>query len=122
MNPLLVKVFPEGRKRHALGLSVHLDNCRVHSSNASKQFFDGRSLIPVPHPPYNPDLARSDFWRFSHIKTSLGGRVFNDADEVLDAVIELLNEIQPSKLPLIFHHWIQRVKWLLATNGDYYHD
>jgi hypothetical protein len=27
MDPLLVKVFPEGRKTHALRLSVHPDNC-----------------------------------------------------------------------------------------------
>jgi hypothetical protein len=36
MDPLLAKVFPEGRKGHARRLSVHLDNCRVHSSNGSQ--------------------------------------------------------------------------------------
>jgi hypothetical protein len=33
-GPLLAKLFPEGRKSHALQLSARLDNCRIHSSNA----------------------------------------------------------------------------------------
>jgi histone-lysine N-methyltransferase SETMAR len=88
INPLLTKVFQEGRKSHALRLSVHLDNCWVHSSNASNQFFDGTSHVTVPHPPYSPDLASSEFWLFGHIKTSLAARVFNDTEELLEGVIE----------------------------------
>jgi hypothetical protein len=103
MDPLLAKVFPEGRKSHALRLSVHFDNCPVHSWNASKQFFDGNSLVVVLHPPYIPDLAPSNFWLFAHIKTSLVGGIFHDADELLEAMIEFLNEIQPSELRLVFH-------------------
>jgi hypothetical protein len=38
MDPLLTKVFPDGRKSHTLPLRVHLDNSWVHSSNASMQF------------------------------------------------------------------------------------
>jgi hypothetical protein len=49
---LVAKVFPEGRKSHALRLSIHLDNCRVHSSNASKQFLKKilSSLFLIRHP------------------------------------------------------------------------
>jgi hypothetical protein len=56
-------------------------------------------------------LVPSDFWLFGCIKTSLAGRVFNCADELLEVVIEFLSEIQPSELQFIFHHWIERVKW-----------
>jgi hypothetical protein len=38
MDPLPTKVFPERGKSHGLRLGVQLDSCRVHSSNASKQF------------------------------------------------------------------------------------
>jgi hypothetical protein len=57
-----------------------------------------------------------------HIKASLADRVFNDADELLEAIIEFFNEIQSSELQLVFHHWIERVKWVLANNEDYYHE
>jgi hypothetical protein len=48
--------------------------------------------------------------------------VFNDADGLLKAVIEFLNEIQPSDLQFVFCHWTERVKWVLANNGDYHHE
>jgi hypothetical protein len=50
--------------------------------------FDENSLITVPHPPYCPDLALSNFWLFSHIKTSLADRACSDVNERLDAAIE----------------------------------
>jgi hypothetical protein len=83
-----------------------------------KTVFDGNSLVTIPYPPYSPNLAPSDFWLFGHIKTSLVGRVFNDADELLEAVIEFVNEIQPSESQLVSHQWIERVKWVLANNRD----
>jgi hypothetical protein len=60
------------------------------------------SLFTVPHLPCSLDLAPSDFWPFGHIKTSFGGPVFDDVDELREAVIEFLNEIQPSELQPVF--------------------
>jgi hypothetical protein len=48
-------------------------------------------------------LASSDFWLFGHIRTYLAGCVFNDVDDLLDAIIEFSNEIQVSELQLVLH-------------------
>jgi hypothetical protein len=88
----------------------------------AKTIFDGNSLVTVLRPSYSPDLALSDFWLFGHVKTSLAGRVFNDTDEFVESVIQLLNENQHSELQLVSQHWIERVKWVLANNGDYHHE
>jgi hypothetical protein len=56
LEPLLLAVFPDGRKPHSRRLSLHLDNCRVHRSKTSENFFTENSIIPVPHPPYSPGL------------------------------------------------------------------
>jgi hypothetical protein len=69
-----------------------------------KIFFDENSVVIIPHPSYSPDLAPSDFCVCGHIKTSFTGRVFNDVDELLEAVIEFVNEIQLSELQLVFVH------------------
>jgi transposase len=53
---------------------LYLDHHRVHFSKATKQFITGNHIERVPHPPYSPDLALSDFWLFSHVKTWLVGR------------------------------------------------
>jgi hypothetical protein len=63
---------------------------------------DENSLITVANPPYSPDLAPSDSWFFGHIKASLASHIFNDINELLEGVIELLNEVQPSELQLVF--------------------
>jgi transposase len=64
LEPLLLAVFPEGRKLHSRQLSLHLDNCRVHRLKASENFLAENSIIRVRHPPYSLDLAPSDFWLF----------------------------------------------------------
>jgi hypothetical protein len=77
---------------------------------SQNNFVNGDSLVTIPHSPYSLDLAPSDFWLFGHIKTTLAGRLFNDADELREAAIEFFKEIQPSELQFVFHHWTERVK------------
>jgi len=40
----------------------------------------------MDHPPYGPDLAPSDFQLFLHLKNFLGGKRFDDDDDLKDAV------------------------------------
>ena len=41
----------------------------------------------MPHPPYSPDLAPSDFHLFGPLKEFLGGQHFTADDEVKQAVL-----------------------------------
>jgi hypothetical protein len=61
MVPLVQEIFPYGRNRRALGLHVQLDNCRVHFSEVAEQFVAANEILRIPHLPYIPDLAPSDF-------------------------------------------------------------
>jgi hypothetical protein len=38
LEPLLLPVFPDGRKPNSRWPSLHVDNCRVHRSKASESF------------------------------------------------------------------------------------
>ena len=40
----------------------------------------------MDHPPYSPDLAPSDFHLFRHLNKFLGGKRFDDDDDLKDAV------------------------------------
>jgi len=40
----------------------------------------------MDHPPYSSDLAPSDFHLFLHLKKFLGGKRFDDNDDLKDAV------------------------------------
>ena len=48
------------------------------------------SFEVLPHPPYCLDLAPSDFYLFSNLKTNLRGRNFGRNESVIDAVDEYL--------------------------------
>jgi hypothetical protein len=121
MVPLVEKVFPKGRNRHARRLYLHLDNCHVHFSRVAEQFIAQNHTSRVPQPAYSPDLPPSDFWLFSHLETSLAGRMFDGPEELLDGITSLLEEIQPLELHVVFSHWVEMVSWVLENNGGYDH-
>jgi histone-lysine N-methyltransferase SETMAR len=122
MVPLVEKVYPEGWNPHAPRLHLHLDNCRVHFSKVTEQFVSQNHISRVAQPAYSPDLAPSDFWLFGHLKTSLAGRMFDEPGELLDGIRSFLEEVRPSELQIVFSHWVERVRWVLGNNGDYYHE
>jgi histone-lysine N-methyltransferase SETMAR len=47
---------------------------------------DKPEIHSVPHPPYRPDLAPSDFWLFPKLKETLKGQHFSSDAEVEAAV------------------------------------
>jgi histone-lysine N-methyltransferase SETMAR len=106
---MAAKVFPRGRISHSRRLQLHLDNCRVHFSKATEQFMTENHIRRVPHPPYSPDFAPSDFWLFGHLKTSLAGQTFDDPEQPLEGIAKFLNEIQPREVVAVFNHWLERM-------------
>jgi histone-lysine N-methyltransferase SETMAR len=102
LAPMVAKVFPRGRIPHARRLQFHLDNYRVHFSKASEQFITEGYIGRVPHPPYSPHLAPSDFWLFGHVKTSLIGQAFDEPEQLLEALTEFLSDIQPPEVIAVF--------------------
>jgi hypothetical protein len=73
----------------------------------------------LPHPPYSPDLAPSDYHLFGPMQGFLGGKRFRNNDEVIGAVQSWIHE-QPKtfsdtgikKLPERWHK-------CMAVNRDY---
>jgi hypothetical protein len=112
MAPLVSNIFPQGRRRRAPRLYCHFDNCLVHFSNVSDNFVAENEIVRVPHSPYSLDLPLSDSWLFDHMKVSLAEKSFSRPEELLDGVNAFLEEIQGAELKVVFHHWIERVKWV----------
>ena len=42
-----------------------------------------RSFEVLPHPPYSPDLAPSNYWLFANLKKMLQGKRFGSNEEVI---------------------------------------
>ena len=68
----------------------------------------------VPHPPYSPDLAPSDFWLFPNLKETLKGQHFLSDDEVEAAVRKWISSKPETFFINGMEKWIERVKKCMA--------
>uniref|UniRef100_A0A914BZG8 Transposase n=1 Tax=Acrobeloides nanus TaxID=290746 RepID=A0A914BZG8_9BILA len=58
------------------------DNARPHVAQATKTVLGELGWDVLPHPPYSPDLAPSDFHLFLSLSSALSGISFNDEAEL----------------------------------------
>ena len=64
------------------------DNALAHRPHIAMDAATQNRFQILPHPPYSPDLAPSDYHLFRHLKKALRGRRFSTNQEVMDAVRE----------------------------------
>ena len=73
----------------------------------------------LPHPPYSPDLALSDYWLFADLKKMIQEKRFGSDKEVI-AETEAYFE---AKDKLFYKHGIEKLekRWndCFALEGDY---
>jgi histone-lysine N-methyltransferase SETMAR len=64
-------------------LLLHHDNARSHTAQATEKIIQELQWeLLLENPPYNPDLAPSDFHLFGRLKNHLGGKSFADDEEI----------------------------------------
>lgn len=71
---------PHMKKKKVL---FHQDNAPCHKSMKTMAKFNELGFELLPHPPYSPDLAPSDFFLFSDLKRMLAGKKFKSNEEVI---------------------------------------
>jgi len=85
---------------------LHYDNARPHCSAQTQDAITSLKFTVVPHSPYSPDLAPSDFWLFPKLKETLKGQKFS-----LDAEVYKLISSQPETFFMDgIKKWIERLK------------
>lgn len=70
------------------GVVFHHDNARPHTSLVTRQKLLELGWDVLPHPPYSPDLAPSDYFLFRSLQNSLNGKNFNNDDDVKSYLIQ----------------------------------
>ena len=118
--PRLSEAVHQTRPRMGLrGLKLHWDNARPHMSIRTRNVLGDAKMEILPHPPYSPDLAPSDFFLFGYIKAKLRGTKFSDRTELLVAVREILLSIETSVLESTFSEWERRLNIVAESDGGY---
>lgn len=79
LNDVIKEKRPHLVKKKVL---FHHDNAPAHSSTVAQAKLHELRYELLPHPPYSPDLAPSDFFLFPNMKKWLAGKRFTSNDEV----------------------------------------
>jgi len=66
------------------------DNARPHTAAHTVETLQNLKFEVLAHPPYNPELAPSDYHLFGPLKEALRGRRFTADQELKEAVHEIL--------------------------------
>ena len=119
----LVKLREEVKKKRrgkiSKGVLLLQDNAPPHAAQVSVATARDCGFELLPHPPYSPDLAPSDFYLFPLLKESLRGKVFENDSAVIDAVESFLNEqdvdFYSTGISKLEHRWSK----CLERKGDY---
>jgi transposase len=75
-------------RRH--GVILQHDNARTHTANMTKEAVQELDWEILPHPPYSPDLAPSDYHLFRSLSNNLRGVCFNNDAELQNWLDEFL--------------------------------
>ena len=76
----------------------------------------------LPHPPYSPDLAPSDYWLFADLKRMLQGKRFASDKEVISETevnfVAKDKSFHKKGIGLLEKHWNQYI----TLEGDYVYE
>lgn len=110
---------PEWDNRHNKLILLH-DNVRPHVAKLVQKYLERVNWEILPHPPYSPDIAPSDFHLFRSMQSALSGERFTSYEDIE----KWLNEWIESKEPNFFLRGIRLLpeRWekVVASNGAYF--
>jgi len=111
------KTMPKNGTR---GWRIHLDNCTPHRAALTQGSIANLGMIPLPHPPYSPDIAPSDFALFGWLKWKLRQSQPTNKSELCQLITKFLLEIDESWFASVWDEWITRLEWVSSNNGEYF--
>ena len=74
------------------GVLLLQDNAPAHTSQVAMTAATECGFEVLPHPPYSPDMAPSDFYLLPKLKANLCGTQFGSNEGVIKAVNEYLGD------------------------------
>ena len=76
------------------------------------------STKTVPHPPYSPDLAPSDFCLFPKLR----GCRYETIEEMKEVVTKVIDTLTQEDLYEAFQRLLERYNKCIAAGGDYFEE
>ena len=95
------------------------DNARPHTACTTVAANTDLHFECLPHPPYSPDLAPSDFHMFGPLKEAMGGNKFHSDEDVRQAVHEWLRGLPKEFFSKGICALCKRWRTCIERGGDY---
>ena len=95
---------------------LHHDNARPHAAKVTQEKIRELNWELLPHPPYSPDIAPSDYYLFRSLEHSIKNKTFQNVNEV-----EIhLHEYFSSKPASFYKRGIEALpeRWQRVVNND----
>ena len=99
---------------------LHHDNAPAHAARLIRLFLTDNNMTVVPHPPYSPDLAPSDFSLIPKPKMKLKGRRFQTLEEIQRESQAVLNILRINDFQECFKNWKRRWARCQTLEGVYF--
>ena len=111
----LMRKRPEYEQRHDKVILLH-DNARPHVAKVVKKYLETLKWDVLPHSPYSPDIALSDYWLFR--------KVYDLANHRFISFENWLQNWIASKDKSFFRNGIQKLpeRWekIVSSDGQYF--
>lgn len=119
LSHALIEKRPEWAHRHAKVILQH-DNAPAHSARLSKETISSLGWEFLPHPPYSPDLAPSDYHLFSSMGHSLAEQHFNNFEDVRKWLDEWISNKDEAFFWNGIHKLPERWTKCVESEGQYF--
>lgn len=97
----------------------HQDNAPAHKAIVTIEKLKDLGWKLLPHPPYSPDLAPSDYYLFSNLKKWLSGKKFYSNEEVIAETNAYFEELEKKTylkgIEMLKDRWTKCIE----LDGDY---
>ena len=118
----LNNAIQQKRPDRQYGVLLQHDNARPHIAIMTKEAIQTLGWEVLPHPPYSPDLAPSDFYLFRSLSNALRDVSFNN-DVELRAWLKEFFESRPGDFYRRgIEKLVERCEQVVTNNGEYITD
>ena len=101
------------------GVLLQHDTARPHTARTTVATITDLHFECLPHPPYSPDLAPSDFHMFGPLREARGGKKFRSDEEVRHAVREWLRGLPKEFFSKGIYALCNRWRTCIERGGDH---
>ena len=101
------------------GVVFQHDNARPHTSLVTRQKLLALGWDLLPHPPYSPDLAPSDYHLFRSLQNSLNGKTFDSHEAITQHLVQFFASKDRSFYQRGIMTLVQRWRKVIDQNGSY---